>query len=261
MKISIVIPSFNQGCFIEDTIKSILDQEYSDVEIIVIDGGSTDNSVDIIKKYEKHLSYWISEKDLGQSHAIIKGLKIAKGEIFAWQNSDDKYLPGTFNFISDVFKNNSKIDLVFGGWNFIDSDGKFISLRNLNNYSLKKLRAGFLVPPQPSVFFRNAAINKAGGPNIEKRQVMDYELYIKIATENNVFVTPKILGEFRIHKMSKTISAKKEQVRELKETRNCILSNCSISDKIFWQLSDIIEAAKDFTHSKFGVFSLRDLLK
>ena len=102
-KISIVTPSFNQGQFIEETIRSVLDQDYPNLEYLVIDGGSTDQTIDIIRKYETQLSYWESEKDRGQVHAINKGLARATGDIFAYINSDDIYLPGTFATVAKYF--------------------------------------------------------------------------------------------------------------------------------------------------------------
>jgi len=116
-KISIVTPSFNQGMYIEETIKSIIDQNYPNLEYLIMDGGSTDNTIEIIKGYEKSITYWETKKDKGQSDAISKGLRKANGEIFAWQNSDDRYLPGTFNYVAEIFENNSHIDVLFGGWN------------------------------------------------------------------------------------------------------------------------------------------------
>ena len=102
-KISIITPSFNQGKFLEETILSVINQDYPDLEYIIIDGGSSDNSVEIIKKYEKYLTYWISEKDSGQSSAINKGLKKISGELVAWINSDDLYCPNVFSKIAEYF--------------------------------------------------------------------------------------------------------------------------------------------------------------
>jgi glycosyltransferase involved in cell wall biosynthesis len=262
LKISIVIPSFNQGIYLEETIDSILNQDYSNLEIILIDGGSTDNTINIIKKYEKYLKYWVSEKDSGQSNAINKGLKFASGEIFAWQNSDDKYLPGTFQHIDEIMTRDDKIDLVFGGWSFIDENGGLISSRKLNNYSIRKLHAGRKVPPQPAVFFRRSAILKWGGINESLHQTMDYDLYLKIANKNNVFITSRILGEFRIHQNSKTVSGKPVQIKELQDTRKENLgANSSFFVSIYWFYSDSIEKFKDYLHSKLNIFSIKDLFR
>ncbi|MHA1696290.1 MAG: glycosyltransferase family 2 protein [Candidatus Helarchaeota archaeon] len=125
-KISIVMPSFNQEEFIERSILSILNQNYPNLELIIIDGGSNNNTIDIIKKYEKYIFYWISEKDNGQTHALNKGFSIASGDIFGWQNSDDIYLPNTFNKVAKIFKNNSNINICYGNWYSINKKDEII---------------------------------------------------------------------------------------------------------------------------------------
>lgn len=262
LKITIVTPTYNQGSYIEDTIRSIIDQNYSNLEYIIMDGGSTDNTRDIIKKYENSITYWESKKDKGQSEAITKGLKRSTGEIFAWQNSDDRYLPGTFKFVSETFENNPQIDVLFGGWNFIDEKGDKISSRTLKGFSVMKLRSGYKEPPQPAVFLRKSSIEKNGGLNELKHQGMDYDLYCRIINKDNIFVTDRILGDFRIHKKSKTISGKKAQVKELKEIRNELFKNkAGLFEKLFWLYSDATEYLKDYLHSKLNIFSIRDLFR
>ncbi len=133
-KISIVTPSFNQGQFIEETIRSVLLQGYPNLEYIIIDGGSTDEAVDIIKKYERWLTYWVSETDRGQSHAINKGFNISKGEITAWINSDDFYLHGAFGKISRFFSENTDVDMVFGDCHIVNEKVEVVGLRNVLFY-------------------------------------------------------------------------------------------------------------------------------
>src|SRR5258708_1539817 len=113
-KLSIVTPSYNQGQFLEETILSVLDQKYANLEYIIIDGGSTDESVEIIRRYAKHLAFWVSEKDRGQVHAINKGIAKTTGDIFGFINSDDVYLPGAFNTVVDHFENNPATEWVCG---------------------------------------------------------------------------------------------------------------------------------------------------
>ena len=125
-KISIVTPSYNQAQFLERTILSVLNQNYPNLEYIIIDGGSTDGSVEIIKKYEKYLAYWISEKDKGQAHAINKGFEKATGELVGWQNSDDIYLPNAFYKVVEIFREKPDYDVYFGNIYFIDESDSII---------------------------------------------------------------------------------------------------------------------------------------
>ena len=120
MKISIVTPSFNQGQFLESTILSVLDQDYPDLEYIIIDGGSTDNSLEVIRKYTDRISYWVSEPDEGQSHAINKGWSMATGDIIAWINADDVYCPGAFSLVAKAFENNPDAVMVIGSGSSYD---------------------------------------------------------------------------------------------------------------------------------------------
>ena len=126
-KITIVTPSFNQSKFLERTIISVLNQNYPNMEYIIIDGGSTDGSVDIIKKYEKYLTFWCSEKDKGQSDAINKGFEHGTGEIYAYLNSDDLFLPGTLQYIAEAFKSNKNYDLIYGSIYIIDKNDQITS--------------------------------------------------------------------------------------------------------------------------------------
>jgi glycosyltransferase involved in cell wall biosynthesis len=135
LKFSIVIPSYNQAEFLERTLRSIIDQGV-ETEIIVIDGGSSDNSVDIIKKYESKIAYWVSEKDRGQSHALNKGFAMATGDIFGWQNSDDVYMPGAFKKVLEAFEQNPEKKIVYGNWHEIDENDNVID----KTYSAPKPR-------------------------------------------------------------------------------------------------------------------------
>jgi len=133
-KISIVTPSFNQGQYIEETILSIVNQNYPNLEYIIIDGGSTDNTVEIIKKYEKHLAYWVSEKDKGQSEAINKGFRKATGDIVCWINSDDFFMPGSLLKVGERFAKDNSLDLLNGHCLLIDEHSNILS----NHFILKQ---------------------------------------------------------------------------------------------------------------------------
>jgi glycosyltransferase involved in cell wall biosynthesis len=227
---------------------------------MIIDGGSTDDSIDIIKKYESRISYWMSEPDSGQTDAINKGLERSTGEIFAWHNSDDCYLPGILNYVAQVFMEHPDIDMIFGGWNFIDSNDNYLGSRSLKGYSLKKLRAGRMVPPQPAVFFRKTSIVRAGVLDVHKRQVMDYDLYVRIARTDNVLVVSKILGNFRIHKESKTVSDYPSQLKELIETRGKYFGvSAKWNERLYWVWTDLYHSVRYYVHDMLGLFSFRDV--
>ena len=153
--VSIVTPSFNQPRYLEATIQSVISQNYARLEYIIVDGGSTDGSVDIIKKYEGKLAWWVSEKDQGQTDAINKGFSRAKGEILAWINSDDTYEPGAI-FLSavNVLLAHPEVGLVYGNANYINVDGNIIGHFPAAQTDLARLRRGYVHIPQQTAFFR-----------------------------------------------------------------------------------------------------------
>ena len=157
-KISVAIPSFNQGQYIEDTITSILDQGYPDVELFVFDGGSTDTTVDVLKKYERHLAFWVSEKDKGQTDAINKGLRRATGQIVAYLNSDDFFLPNALNYVAQAYLAHPNAGLYTG--NGIIVDGRKEKPRPYMRqigYTYESLLRGSCYLLQPSTFINRKA--------------------------------------------------------------------------------------------------------
>lgn len=213
-KISIVTPSYNQGQFLEKTILSIINQNYPNLEYIIMDGGSTDNSVEIIKKYQAHLTYWQSAPDNGPASAINNGFKKATGEIFAYLNSDDKYYPGTLAAIAQYFAANPEIGLVYGDIMFIDSNGK--TKRHLGSkrfrptqLSLKMMAAGYNTIPQQATFWHQEIYRQVGGFNEENTTSWDGEFFTDAAILGHQFkYIPKLLAKFRIHTASITGSGR-----------------------------------------------------
>ena len=205
-KISIVTPSFNQGKFLEQTINSVLGQGYPNLEYIVIDGGSTDNSVEIIRKYEKSLSYWVSEPDRGQTQAINKGLKKATGDILAYLNSDDLYLPGALNKVAEFLSTHPDIGLVYGDCEIVDQEGRLITRRRELSFDYPMgCMIGFgIIIPQPSAFFTRRTFEKVGYFNEEFHNSMDSEYWFRIARMSKVTHVPQFFSQFRIHPASKT---------------------------------------------------------
>ena len=203
-KISIITPSYNQGRFIEETIKSVLDQGYPNIELIIIDGGSTDNTVEILKKYDGKIK-WVSEKDRGQSDAIIKGFMVASGEILTWLCSDDIYLPGALSKIAGHFEANPKLALLFGKSHYIDEAGKLVGEYPTGEFDHEEM-ATFNMISQPSAFFTKEAYINSGGLDVELTYAMDYDLWLRITKEGRVEYIPEFLSSYRLHDKSKTVS-------------------------------------------------------
>lgn len=203
--ISIVTPSYNQGKYLEKTILSVINQNYPNLEYIVMDGGSTDNSVDIIKKYEGHIAYWVSEKDNGQSDAIAKGFKIANGDILAYLNSDDVFFQGALRTAANVFYKGQDTDWIIGKHVHIDpSDITFyrplISCPDFTQL-IAYTASGF---SQAATFWRKDLYTRVGGLNKDLNFCMDYDLFVKFAHEQKPIFVNKYFAAVRNHNLSKT---------------------------------------------------------
>lgn len=209
MKVSIITPSYNQARFIEETIQSVLNQTYSDIEYLVIDGGSFDGTVDILKKYENRLAAWVSEKDRGQTDAINKGFSMASGEIFAWLNSDDTLEPHAVARIVDFFQTNPDVGLVYGDANFINENDRVIGKFNAAQTDLKRLRDGFVHIPQQAAFFRSDCWKQIGPLDPEFYFAMDYDLWVRLAEITQIMYNPGVIANFRLHADAKTVIADK----------------------------------------------------
>ncbi len=203
-KISIVTPSYNQAQFLERTILSVLNQNYPNLEYIIIDGGSTDGSVEIIKKYEKYLAYWVSEKDKGQADAINKGFLEVTGDILAWQNSDDIYLPEVFLKVAKEFENHQETDLVFGNIYLINKETRIIRDIRYVPFSLCcLLHEGWNITNQ-AAFWRKKVLENVGLLDRTLCYAMDYDWFIRLAKANKRFIfLHDFIGGFRIHEATK----------------------------------------------------------
>lgn len=203
-RISVVTPSFNQGQYIERTILSVLEQDYPDFEHIIIDGGSTDNTLDILKKYP-HLK-WISEKDEGQADALNKGLRMATGEIIAWINSDDWYEPEAFNTVAEWFKENPDKNVVMGNCNLIDKSGKIFYVAENYERGFEEMSLFWItgsIPTQPAIFFRKKLLDEFGYLDKSLNYAMDYDLWMRFAKKNRFYHISKVVANYLFHESSK----------------------------------------------------------
>ena len=200
--VSIVTPSFNQSAYLEQTILSVLEQDYPNIEYIVIDGASNDGSVDIVKKYSRRLAYWISEKNSGQADAINKGMRRAKGEIFAWLNSDDYYLPGAIKSPVAAFESNPQTVMVYGNMLAVDQNSQTINQLRYHQLTLEDLLC-FQIIGQPAVFMRRGAFEKAGGLDLNFHFMLDHQLWIKLAAQGQIVHINQTWAAARYHALAK----------------------------------------------------------
>jgi glycosyltransferase involved in cell wall biosynthesis len=203
-RVSIVTPSFNQGRFVEETIRSVLLQGYPDVEYIIIDGGSTDESPGIIQRYERWLAYWVSEPDRGQADAINKGWARSTGQILAYINADDFYLSGAVAAAAAAFSEQPGSGMVYGTAMIVDESGEELRAWEAQPFDLRTMLAVGSVVPQPSVFFSSTALENVGHLNEEWQLIMDYDLCIRIGMQYPSVAIPETLTKFRNHPQSKT---------------------------------------------------------
>jgi len=205
--VTIITPSFNQAPYLEETINSVLGQTYPRIEYIIMDGGSTDGSVEIIKRYQNKLAYWVSEKDRGQTDAINKGFARAKGEVLAWINSDDTLRPNAVEEAVRFLNDNPDIGLVYGDTHYIDEHSKVIGRFPAAQTDLARLRRGYVHIPQQASFFRKSIWDQIGPLDPEFFFAMDYDLWVRIAGKAEIRYLPRWWANFRLHRGAKSIDA------------------------------------------------------
>lgn len=211
---SIVIPSFNQGKFIEQAITSVLGQGYPNIELIVIDGGSNDQTLDILKKYDESINYYVSEPDNGQAHAINKGFRLAKGEILAWLNSDDMYLPCTFLKVARLFRVSREPKLLYGGCLHFQ-EGKTSAYGYLPlDFDADKLTYNDYIV-QPSTFWSRALWETVGELNETYNYVLDWDWFIRASKICQFIPVQDYLSIYRIHENHKTGTGGIKRIEEL----------------------------------------------
>ncbi len=204
--ITIITPSFNQGEYIENTILSVLNQGYPNLEYIIIDGGSDDKTVEIIKKYSNKISYWVSEKDRGQSHAINKGFQRATGEIINWINSDDQLMPGTLFKLAAEFTADPDLVMLHGRIEYFGETTPYNSV-NLPKRDLGIRYVSHICMPQPATFFRRKLIVELGLLDESLHFSMDTDLFVRVGLNYKIKMTDEVFARFRLHAASKSVSA------------------------------------------------------
>ncbi len=218
--LSIITPSYNQGAFLAETIESVISQQGDFfIDYIIVDGGSSDNSVDVIKRYDSLLKTgqwpitcrgialrWMSEKDNGQTDALMKGFRMVQGEILAWLNSDDTYLPGALQSAVDFFIAEPDVALVYGDASYTDAAGSVISSYRTAEFDLVKLASANIIC-QPAAFFRRTAFEEVGSLNETLHFAMDYDLWIRLGRRFACHHIHQPLANYRLHETSKTINS------------------------------------------------------
>jgi glycosyltransferase involved in cell wall biosynthesis len=203
--VSIVTPSLNQARYLEAAIQSVVAQDYPNIEYILIDGGSTDGSLEIIQKYAGQLAYWISEPDKGQTDAINKGFARAAGQYMAWLNADDAYLPHAVSEAVDFLETHPRIGLVYGDANYIDEHGRVIGRFPATHTDYRRLRQGYVHIPQQAAFWRADLWRQIGPLDPSFYFAMDYDLWVRLASVSELYYHPDTWANFRLHGDSKTM--------------------------------------------------------
>ena len=207
MLVSIVTPSYNQAPYLEETIRSVLAQDYPQIEYGIVDGGSTDGTLELIKKYEGQLAWWVSEKDKGQTDAINKGFARAKGDVLAWLNSDDTYQPGAVAAAVEYLQKHPEVGMVYGDCNFINESGRVIGKFNSAQTSYRLLRQGYAHIPKQTMFFRTELWRQVGLLDPSFYFAMDYDLWTRLAARTEIKYVPQTWANFRLHTSGKTLVA------------------------------------------------------
>ena len=212
-KLSIVTPSYNQGQFLEETILSVLDQKYSNLEYIIIDGGSTDESVEIIRRYEKYLAYWVSEKDRGQVHAINKGIEKTTGDIFGFLNSDDLYLPGTFATVAEHFDSHPESEWVCGDTVMFGDGLDDELIPAVVPKSAAHCLSWAYTAAQPGHFWKRDLVQT--GFDEAWPYDFDHDLYVRLLLAGHKCEhIPQAFARYRLHAASKTVAENYRQIEE-----------------------------------------------
>lgn len=259
-RISIITPSFQQGAYLEKTIQSVLNQQYPNLEYLIFDGASSDQTLSILEKYDTEIDFWVSEPDNGQSHAINKGLQKATGEIVTWLNSDDQFTEGTLTKIGHYFSKNPEIYLVHGATLLF---GEKISetKRSAPTKDLEILYLACLPYPQPSAFFRREAIEKFGFLSPNLHYGMDYDFFVQIALNYQIEKLEGTFSKYLMHPSSKSVSQNSGFAKDYAQIFSKILRSFSATHtqeliremtnlELYHKADDTYQVSKKYTKSE-----------
>lgn len=262
--VSVITPSFNQAPFLADTIQSVLVQTYPNIEYIVIDGGSTDGSVDIIQCYADRLAHWVSEPDRGQAHAINKGLAVARGDIIGWLNSDDVYFPDTVDTAVETFADSPLVDVVYGRLVRIDAAGAPIPTPLLPKDRLTLGRdnaIGECIVNQPGSFWRREVMERVGYINEDLQYALDHEYWIRMVLAGAQFRRLDcVMAQFRLSRDSKTVGHTANMAREQFDVLERFLADPTLAQKL--QISpQALARQADYGRAVISLFASQGYIK
>ncbi len=249
--VSIVTPSFNQAAFIEQTLLSVLNQDYPNIEYIVIDGGSTDGSQTIIERYSDRLSHWVSEPDRGHPHAVNKGFRRATGEILAFLNSDDLYMAGAVSQAVEALLDHPEAGMVYADGYLVDSQGQLLDPHYYRTFSLLELLCNEVLL-QPTVFMRREIFDRIGGLEEEYPLVFDHVLWIRFASIAPIVHVPSFWAVERTHSDAKTAARAAEFVEDTEQ----FLADAETRVDLF----PIIEENRNRVYGSLDVYAARRLI-